>query len=31
VPTQFRDAIAVGALVLVLILRPRRARGVAAR
>lgn len=31
VPTQFRDAIAVGALVLVLILRPRQARGVAAR
>lgn len=31
VPTQFRDAIAVGALVLVLIFRPRQARGVAAR
>jgi len=31
VPTQFRDYIAVGALVVILLLRPRRAAGLATR
>ena len=31
VPTQFRDYIAVGALVVILLFRPRRAAGLATR